>query len=760
MQQQANKVSQKKESRLPVPEESASAVDSFDANQHPLQQKIAGSDEVTGRRQKINNLHQSIQRKENHTGMSDNLKSGLEGLSGYDLSHVRVHFNSSKPAQLNALAYAQGSDIHLGPGQEKHLPHEGWHIVQQLQGRVRPTAQLKRGTPINDDASLEAEATHMGTKAISESPAKTDINLRANQPPAGNVVQRLIGFEFETSVPLKEGDRERALFKDKVLLKGGGWSLTSETAHGAFVVEFKVRAIDDQSDPAVLEAAMTELEACVNIIATANKPVTIQELAAQTGASMTEEHKDTTVIPIGDPIGARPQMTAGIALDKLTNLVADLAVKDTQLKGGPTKSAQPSPMQRRIAKTGAAADQYFRSLRGTRPKTYEGFIALLTSYINGILSVDVPEYFKAAIPALSRANLGQFMAIKEISDRRDQIIKDVTSLTGVNPNDPLFPSGYMEQGKLTKDDTGTIGKWLTSIIKGEDGIAWSTQLNQKGEPFALEEVGPKPKDGKKQLGVPIEIRSLQQDIPHFGWKPFALHLFSYASSLNTSENPAPYKNLPDEQLTKRQGAPVAAREPLERKSAAPAPKKEAIESKKQEKPPEKPVAALPPKKQELKKELDKPIAAIAPRKVGLAPRKSIVAAPPKKEESKKQEKEKPVAVAASKDDHEERAAKITDYLLSLDDIGSLPEPQQTWLSNHKWNDDPVESVNAFAILKLPNDWESPQHKKRVDKITEYVFQNEATMTEKDKQWLIAHNTWATSVAVSMKTAAYLKLLIQ
>ena len=44
--------------------------------------------------------------------------------------------------QLNALAYNSGSPIHVAPGQEQHLPHEAWHVVQQKQGRVVPTAQL------------------------------------------------------------------------------------------------------------------------------------------------------------------------------------------------------------------------------------------------------------------------------------------------------------------------------------------------------------------------------------------------------------------------------------------------------------------------------------------------------------------------------------------------------------------------------------------------------------------------------------------
>src|SRR5210317_628388 len=81
------------------------------------------------------------------------------------MDDVNVHYNSDKPAQLNAHAYAQGTDIHVASGQEKHLPHEAWHVVQQKQGRVQPTKQMKGKTPINDDAGLEKEADVMGAKA-------------------------------------------------------------------------------------------------------------------------------------------------------------------------------------------------------------------------------------------------------------------------------------------------------------------------------------------------------------------------------------------------------------------------------------------------------------------------------------------------------------------------------------------------------------------------------------------------------------------
>jgi hypothetical protein len=102
----------------------------------------------------------------NNTGLPDNLKHGIESLSGMSMDNVKVHYKSSKPAQLNAHAYAQGADIHLAPGQEKHLPHEAWHVVQQAQGRVKPTMQMKTGVPVNDDKELEHEADVMGQRAL------------------------------------------------------------------------------------------------------------------------------------------------------------------------------------------------------------------------------------------------------------------------------------------------------------------------------------------------------------------------------------------------------------------------------------------------------------------------------------------------------------------------------------------------------------------------------------------------------------------
>lgn len=136
----------------------------------------------------------------NETDMPDQLKSGVESLSGMDMSDVRVHYNSSKPAQINALAYAQGTDIHLGSGQEKHLPHEAWHVVQQKQGRVNPTLQMKGEVCINNDVGLEKEADVMGAKAATQhvsSPIDSDSVESGIAVQSKPCVQALLGFELE-----------------------------------------------------------------------------------------------------------------------------------------------------------------------------------------------------------------------------------------------------------------------------------------------------------------------------------------------------------------------------------------------------------------------------------------------------------------------------------------------------------------------------------------------------------------------------------
>uniref|UniRef100_UPI0040479363 eCIS core domain-containing protein n=1 Tax=Algoriphagus sp. TaxID=1872435 RepID=UPI0040479363 len=152
-----------------------------------LQGKFQTIQKVEEEEELIQGKFISPPKEENTTGLPDALKSGVESLSGVSLNDVKVYRNSDKPAQLQAHAYAQGTDIHLGPGQDQHLPHEAWHVVQQKQGRVKPTVKVNGDVPVNDSPSLEEEATNMGQKALNlntQNSRKTPNNVSIQRPTA------------------------------------------------------------------------------------------------------------------------------------------------------------------------------------------------------------------------------------------------------------------------------------------------------------------------------------------------------------------------------------------------------------------------------------------------------------------------------------------------------------------------------------------------------------------------------------------------
>lgn len=121
---------------------------------------------------------------ETKSGILEKLKAGVEKLSGLSVDDVRVHYNSPKPEGLQAFAYTQGNQIYMAPGKESHLPHEFWHDIQQKQGRVSPRFQMK-DSMINDDASLEKEASVMGSKALAEGQGALPSDMQNSPPERG-----------------------------------------------------------------------------------------------------------------------------------------------------------------------------------------------------------------------------------------------------------------------------------------------------------------------------------------------------------------------------------------------------------------------------------------------------------------------------------------------------------------------------------------------------------------------------------------------
>jgi hypothetical protein len=263
----------------------------------------------------------------NNTGLPDQLKSGIESLSGLSMDHVRVHYNSAQPEQLNALAYAQGSDIHLAPGQERHLPHEAWHVVQQAQGRVQPTKQMARSISVNNDAGLEHEADVMGTRALQcrQADHHTPKNVGTT---SGTTVQRQVGFEFEM------GDiqtQHRGLFsgwhqhaKGAVMSSLAGYRLTADEGAGNSQLEVIIPPIDE-TNPAAVHHLVNVIGPAVvqsidNIAQAANQAWTsADQIAGIHGSSWDRYFSDS---PTAAGIRGQLQMTGGLAMNKLHDHVS------------------------------------------------------------------------------------------------------------------------------------------------------------------------------------------------------------------------------------------------------------------------------------------------------------------------------------------------------------------------------------------------------------------------------------------------------
>lgn len=85
------------------------------------------------------NVAQTMQKKGEGKGSPENLKEGIENLSGYSMDDVNVHHNSPRPAQLQAHAYTQSTGIHNAPDQKKQLPHKTHQVSTKVTVQRKPS---------------------------------------------------------------------------------------------------------------------------------------------------------------------------------------------------------------------------------------------------------------------------------------------------------------------------------------------------------------------------------------------------------------------------------------------------------------------------------------------------------------------------------------------------------------------------------------------------------------------------------------------
>lgn len=516
---------------------------------------------------------QPIQKKENNTGLPDNLKTGMENMSGMLLDDVKVHRYSEKPAQLQAHAYAQGTDIHIGPGQEKHLPHEAWHVVQQKQGRVKPTAQIKGKLNINDDTGLEKEADVMGAKALQMKHSNEDkVNStlqHRNITTSSSTLQRKVGFELE--VPLWSITKPNGPYAKNIkLATGTGWYLQSDLLGGASVdPEFVVMPVDETpAGLASLTAAMANLTAFgAGLVGAAAGPIPMRGLAGVTGQGM------AGIIDrrVG-PLLADPQVTAGIHKDRVLDLLTDLGNIVIGPGGGQipgsagTAELAEGPGAALSLETASQAGQALIAAPNNRSREYAGLVALvghqvyrgrtvMAQYSKQLASVMVRSKIPPALVATDEIRNG---TVTIVQWRADVLNAATDAGADVVPAlaDPLIFAWGVGVGP-------TVQAYLDGLYGGQQDLLANTEPSMGA--MGTERVGPvqtyfgfdvRPK------GLIVELRDIKQDIPMAQWTPFAIAIFNYVQGMNDLAVAAPvYAGIPGFGLAAPPPVPAAALPP-------------------------------------------------------------------------------------------------------------------------------------------------------------------------------------------------------
>lgn len=200
------------------------------------------SSRAINREEKSSN-NQQVERKPNKTGIPDRLKAVIEHFSGLSLDEVRVHYNSEKPAAVDAHAYTEGLNIYIAPGQEKHLAHEVWHVVQQMRKKL-PATETKDGTKINKDPKMEEDAAQMGNLAEHTTVDTTENTTNLQQVnPQQEVVQRVKLTEVELAAAFEQrGGFFTAANSEVVEVWDNDWA--ESNCHGYTINETSGYALD------------------------------------------------------------------------------------------------------------------------------------------------------------------------------------------------------------------------------------------------------------------------------------------------------------------------------------------------------------------------------------------------------------------------------------------------------------------------------------------------------------------------------------
>jgi hypothetical protein len=465
------------------------------------------------------------------------VRGDMESAFGRSFGNVGIH-TDSHAATLNRLmsstAFTVGSDIFFSAGSYRPEDAGGRRL-------------------------LAHELAHVAQQAGS----------------ARRQVSRAVGFEFETNVVAHQiDDPGKATTKPlpkmyviKSYAEGFRMEADENTGWGS-TIEFVVDPPVEEGRRDQLVAIMKKMTEVAAALTTANEAKNVGAPTLKLSEIVGTDVSDTNVVVSPRKnVQANPQVTGGIAFDKVIDLMSEMGStgktnhlgKQDKEAAGELDTVSTSAVD--MAKRAKQAKPPF-GLK-TKSKELEGLGALLASYIRfGAAGAGKPplNYAKLISGALLlRTDFGS--VFKQLPDEERKLlalvpkvfvqwVMQVAEVTS-SPDVAVFERGVYannaprkgEGADTTLSDAEEIKitrrAWLTEITTGVDKLS-SKQFPQYkanleglgGIGNKFDEVGPEVGSGGERSGVVMEFRRMRGNVDHGKWNNLALGIFDYLSGVN------------------------------------------------------------------------------------------------------------------------------------------------------------------------------------------------------------------------------------
>lgn len=416
------------------------------------------------------------------------LRDEFERKFGTDFSRVRIHAGAQSDVlnhSIQAKAFTHRLDIYVGAGQynprspegKRLLAHELTHVMQQ--NPVSNTIQRRVGFEIETGIPL--------TKRVA-------INRGTHQQPS---------YSFQDLHPQSIGDNLKYTSKNvKLVADHIHDPVHTRTPTEDFdkwpIIELVTDPIDDNMSLADFK---NEARQWIDLL----KQIK-QKAQRSPPARKLKRHPDYYVgLPSATPYNQwdriAPQMTAGIPLNRIGKLLTSFTMSGTISKYRAIQLSAMAPTKATLITQ--ALLQVYPSLDASGVQALKGLVTMMCNYllIGKDVQVATIRYFKnrpaTIFPKTKLSTIQQYIVshpypsdILLTPPKRAYLKTLLLNSTNRNPQHPLFVAGQDLQGP-TNESTVTVGDWIDEVLTGIDDQIFDEMKNpwsREITPDAVDEV--------------------------------------------------------------------------------------------------------------------------------------------------------------------------------------------------------------------------------------------------------------------------------